>query len=98
MSNENHEYNHVHPEHETKQILNRLSRAIGHMESVKRMVENQRDCSEVLTQLSAVRAAINNVGKVILQNHIEHCIVDAVLNDEPERIEDLKCAIDRYMK
>ena len=67
-----------HTHQNTKAVINRLSRAIGHLESIKRMVEDGRDCSEVLIQLSAVKAAINNMGKVILQDHIEHCIVDAV--------------------
>ncbi len=63
----------------TKAVLNRrLSRAIGHMESIRRMVEGRTLLSEVLIQLSAVKSAINNTGKVILQDHIQHCIVDAV--------------------
>ena len=77
-----HTHDSTHPHHhshaQTKAVLNRLSRAIGHMESIKRMVEEGRDCSEVLIQLSAVKSAINNTGKIILQDHIEHCIVDAV--------------------
>ena len=93
-----HSHSHVHPEEEVKAVLNRLSRAIGHMESIKRMVADDRDCSEVLIQLSAVKAAINNTGKIILQNHIEHCIVDAVKNDDYARIEELKTAIDRFVK
>lgn len=97
-SDEHPGYRHVHSEKEQKAVLNRLSRAIGHLESIKRMVESDRDCSEVLIQLSAVRSAITNTGKVILQHHLEHCIVDAIQNDEPERIEELKNAIDRFVK
>jgi len=61
-------------------------------------VENGRDCSEVLIQLSAVKSAINNTGKIILQDHIEHCIVDAVENGDKEAIKELEKAIDRFMK
>ena len=71
-----HVHGHVHDPEQTKKISNRLARAIGHLESIKKMVEDDRDCSEVLIQLSAVRSAINNIGKVILQDHIQHCIVD----------------------
>ena len=67
-----HEHSHGHTHQNTKAVLNRLSRAIGHLESIRRMVEDGRDCTEVLIQLSAVKAAINNTGKVILQDHIEH--------------------------
>ena len=63
---------HGHVHENTKAVLNRLARAIGHLESVKKMVEDGRDCSEVLIQLSAVRSAINNIGKVILEDHIQH--------------------------
>ena len=91
-------HGHTHSHAHTKSVLNRLSRAIGHMESIRRMVENGRDCSEVLIQLSAVKSAINNTGKIILQDHIEHCIVDAVENGDKEAIKELEKAIDRFMK
>ena len=52
------EHGHHHSHAQTKAVLNRLSRAIGHLESIKRMVEDGRDCSEVLIQLSAVKSAI----------------------------------------
>ena len=81
-----------------KAVINRLSRAIGHLESIRRMVEEGRDCSEVLIQLSAVKSAINNTGKVILQDHIQHCIVDAVKDGDMEALEELNKAIDRFMK
>lgn len=95
-----HEHTHEHTHHHTntKAVINRLSRAIGHMESVKKMVEDGKDCSEVLIQLSAVKSAINNTGKIILKDHIEHCIVDAVESGDQKAIDDLNVAIDRFMK
>lgn len=81
----------------TKAVLNRMSRAIGHMNAVKRMIEEGRDCSEVLVQLSAVRSEITNVSKVILQDHIDHCIVEAVRQNDQETIESLKGAIERLI-
>ena len=89
---------HPHVHENTKAVLNRLSRAIGHLESVKKMVENGRDCSEVLIQIAAVRSAINNIGKVILQDHIQHCIVDAVEHDDEQAIDALCQAIDKFVK
>ena len=91
-------HGHHHGHEQTKAVLNRLSRAIGHLESIKRMVEDGRDCSEVLIQLSAVKSAINNTGKIILQDHIEHCIVDAVEHGDRDAIKELERAIDRFMK
>ncbi|MDE5603100.1 MAG: metal-sensing transcriptional repressor [Helicobacter sp.] len=87
----------IHQHTETKAVLNRLSRAIGHMESIKTMIKNSRDCSEVLIQLAAVKSAINGVAKVILKDHINHCIVDAVKANDAEVIEELKKAIDKFL-
>ena len=91
-------HGHVHSHAHTKAVLNRLSRAIGHLESIRRMVEDGRDCTEVLIQLSAVKSAINNTGKVILQDHIEHCIVDAIESGDKQALDELSLAIDRFMK
>ena len=92
------EHVHHHSHAHTKAVLNRMSRAIGHMESIKRMIEEGRDCSEVLIQLSAVKSAINNTGKVILQDHIQHCLVDAIESGDMQEIEELNRAIDRFIK
>ena len=89
---------HTHTHEHTKAVINRLSSAIGHLESVKKMVEEGKDCSEVLIQLAAVKSAVNNTGKLILKDHIEHCIVHAIENDDKEAIEQLSVAIDRFMK
>ena len=93
-----HAEGHGHVHENTQAVLNRLSRAIGHLESVRKMVENGRDCSEVLIQIAAVRAAITNIGKVILQDHIQHCIVDAVEEGDDQAIASLCAAIDKFMK
>lgn len=89
---------HHHAHTQTKAVINRLSRAIGHLESVKRMVENGQDCADVLIQLAAVRSAVNSTGKIILRDHIEHCLVEAVENGDKESIERLNKAIDQFIK
>lgn len=89
---------HSHSHTQTQAVLNRMARAIGHMEAVKRMVEDGRDCSEVLIQIAAVRSAINNIGKIILEDHISHCIVDAVEHGDQQALEDLKTAIEKFIK
>ena len=91
-----HTHGHVHENQ--KAVINRLARAIGHLEKVKRMVEEGYDCSEVLVQLAAVRSALDNTGKVILQYHLRHCLVDAVAGGDEDAIDDLCSAIDRFMK
>ena len=81
---------------QTKAVINRLARAIGHLESVKRMVEDGRDCTEVLVQLAAVRSALNSTAKVILKDHLEHCL-DDVNSGDSDQITALNEAIDKFM-
>lgn len=93
-----HSHGHVHSEEEKRAVMNRLSKAIGHLDAVRRMVQRDADCSDVLIQLAAVRSAINNTGKVVLKNHLNHCIVEAVEKHDTEAIEKLNQAIDKFMK
>ena len=87
---------HSHQHTQTRAVVNRLSRAIGHLESVKRMVEDGRDCSEVLIQLAAVRSALNNTAKIILKDHIEHCLSDVESGDADALLQ-LNEAIDKFI-
>lgn len=96
ITSEGNEITHSHQN--TKAVLARLSRASGHLNSVKRMIEDGKDCSEVLIQLSAVIAALNNTGKIILKDHLDHCIVDAVESGDNKAIEKLNKAIDSFIK
>lgn len=89
-------HDHKHPNQ--KKIINRMSRAIGHAESVKRMIEEGKDCSEVLIQIAAVKSAFNNIGKLVLKDHINHCIVEAVENNDKAVLEELDDAIDKFIK
>ena len=89
------EHIHHHDHKQTKAVVNRLARAIGHLESVKHMVEDGRDCTEVLVQLAAVRSALNSTAKIILKDHIEHCIAGVDSGDHA--LEELNEAIDKFI-
>jgi DNA-binding FrmR family transcriptional regulator len=79
-------------------IAKRLARVAGHANSLKRLWEEGRECDDMLTQIAAVRAALDQVGKVILEHHIEHCVTRAVKHGEAEEaIRDLKDALDRFV-
>lgn len=90
-------HNSSHSHTQSKAVVNRLSRAIGHLESVKRMVEEGRDCADVLIQLAAVRSALNSTAKVILKDHLEHCISNAAETGDEAFIDELNTAIDKYI-
>ncbi|MDW7671437.1 MAG: metal-sensing transcriptional repressor [Bacillota bacterium] len=87
---------HRHPHQ--KQLINRMARVIGHAEAIKRMLEDEKECSDILIQIAAVKSALNNVGKLVLKDHINHCLVEAVETDDTAALEKLDEAIDKFMK
>lgn len=91
-------HTHTHSPKIVKNELNRIARIIGHMKSIKIMIESGRDCSEVLIQLAAVDAAVKSLSRVILKEHMSTCIVDAIKTGDEEAIEALNDAIDKFMK
>ena len=93
-----HNHSHTHDPQQVRAIVNRLKRSIGHLDKVRRMVEGGEDCADVLIQLSAVKSEINNTGKLILKQHMEHCIVEAVRENDQTSIDKMNEAIDRFMK
>ena len=93
-----HTHSHAHTHQNTKTVKNRLARVIGHLHAVERMIDDGRDCAEVLIQLAAVRSALNNVCKLILKDHMDHCVIDAVQKGDTETLAELDRAIDLLMK
>ena len=87
---------HFHSPEEKKRQLNRLNRVIGHLQHVRRMIEADEDCADVLTQLSATRSAITGLGKEIMNEHISHCIYHAMEDGDTEAIEEFKKAIEKF--
>lgn len=98
MNSKDNSHSHNHSHAHTKEISNRLARAIGHLQKVKQMVDGGDDCSEVLIQLAAVKSALNNTGKLILKDHLEHCIVHAVEEGDEKMLDELNTAIDKFIK
>ena len=65
--------------------LRRLKNIEGQVRGIQRMVEEEKYCVDILTQISAVRAALNSVGMVILRRHIETCVSEAIQSGGDER-------------
>ena len=98
LSMHDHPHKHDHPHTHTKTVMNRLSRLIGHLGAVRNMVEQGRDCSEVLIQLAAVRAATSKVCEIILKDHLEHCIVEAVNTGDKNALDEMNRAVELLLK
>jgi CsoR family transcriptional regulator, copper-sensing transcriptional repressor len=93
-----HTHAHVHSEESLRGIINRLSRIEGHIRGIKTMVQENRDCPEVLTQVAAVRGALDRVARMILDEHLTECIARAAQEGNLEgEIEELKKALDRFL-
>jgi len=82
-----------------KEVLDRLSRIEGHVRGLRKMVEQDKDCPDLLIQVAAVRAALNQVGLILLEDHIETCVLEAAKEGTGEQaIETLKEALTKYLK
>lgn len=88
-----------HRSHEhRKAVLDRLARIEGHVRAVKRMVEEDVECPDVLVQIAAVRSALNSVGRVILEDHVKSCLMNAAEEGEFDKaFKDLKNSLDRFI-
>ena len=88
---------HFHDPAEKKRQINRLSRVIGHMQYIRRLMEEDADCGDVLMQIGAARSALNGLGKEIINEHMTHCIAHAMETGDETAILDFQEAIRRYM-
>ena len=78
--------------------MNRLNRIEGQIRGIKSMVEDERYCVDILTQVSAVQAALNSFNKVLLSSHIKSCVVEQIQEGNLEAVDELCMTIQKVMK
>lgn len=83
---------------EYQALMNRLNRIEGQVRGIKKMLEADAYCTDVLNQVAAVNAALNGFGVVLLENHIKTCVADDIRNGNEETIDDLMKTLRRLMK
>ena len=83
---------------EYKDLLNRLSRIEGQVRGIKAMVEKDAYCVDILTQVSAVNAALNSFSKVLLANHIKTCVAEDIRQGKDETIDELVVTLQKLMR
>lgn len=82
-----------------KDIRKRLNRIEGQIKGIQRMIDEDKNCVDILTQIAAVRAAINKVGAIILEKHLNSCMQKALLSDEKDKVvESLIDSIQKFLK
>ncbi|GIO52772.1 cytosolic protein [Paenibacillus rhizosphaerae] len=92
-------HTHSHTHKNMKAVVNRLARIEGHVRSIKEMASNERDCSEILLQIAAVRKALESTAKVVLKDHLETCVIEAAYHgNEEEVLRDLNKALDHFIR
>jgi len=79
-------------------MLNRLSRIEGQVRGVKKMLEDEAYCTDILTQVTAIQAALNAFNKELLANHIKTCVVEDIRSGRDEVVDDLVCTLQKLMK
>lgn len=85
----------AHAHNERQAIMNRLARIEGHVRKIRSMVDEGQDCTAILVQLAAVRAAVNKVGQAVLEDHVESCLLGAESVEETAQAwAELKDALD----
>ena len=85
-------------EKEYKDLIHRLNRIEGQIRGIKRMVEEDAYCPDILVQVAAANAALNSFNKVLLTNHIRTCVADDIRNGKDEVIDELVKTLQKLMK
>lgn len=79
-------------------LLKRLNRVEGQVRGIGRMVEDERYCIDVLTQISAVQAALDKVALGLMDDHVHHCVIDATGDAQRDKAAELMTAVRRLMR
>lgn len=85
-------------EKEYKDLINRLNRIEGQIRGIKGMIEKEAYCTDILTQVSAVNAALNSFNRVLLSNHIKTCVINDIREGKEETVEELLVTLQKLMK
>ena len=88
----------IRSEEEYKKLINRLSRIEGQIRGIRSMVENSAYCTHILTQVSAVNAALNSFNKELLATHIKECVAEDIRNGKDETVDELVCTLQKLMR
>ncbi|MFX3624970.1 MAG: metal-sensitive transcriptional regulator [Ectobacillus sp.] len=87
-----------HSEETKKNMILRLNRIEGQIRGIKGLIEKDTYCDDVITQISAVQAALNSVSKILLEGHLKTCIVERIQEGDKEVVDELLRTISRLMK
>jgi DNA-binding FrmR family transcriptional regulator len=82
----------------TKDLDNRLAAVEGHIAAIRRMLAEGRDCDELLLQLKAAESSVNKVSKIILQDHLNHCVRESLEQGDTGALDQFGKILDKYIR
>ena len=89
----------MHSEADTGAIIKRLKRIEGQVRGLIRMVEEDKNCEDILIQIGSAKAALHKAGQVILENHLSHCLIDSIRDGrEEEAVKKLSSALEQFSR
>lgn len=83
--------------HYSKELDNRLAAVEGHISAIRRMMAEDRDCEDILLQLSAAESAIGKVAKIVLKDHLNHCVKDSIQRGESASLDKFNSILEKYL-
>ncbi|MEY7999514.1 metal-sensitive transcriptional regulator [Clostridium sp. Mt-5] len=85
--------------HDVDKLSQRINRIQGQLKGICKMLENDKPCDEIIIQLNSAKAALQKISQIVLEDHLEHCVLDALRNGNKEpQIDSLKRALNQYTK
>ncbi len=85
--------------HDVEKLCKRINRIEGQLRGIRKMLENDKPCDEIIIQLNSAKAALQKISQIVLEDHLDHCVVDALQAGEGSvKIESLKRALSQYTK
>lgn len=89
----------THKHHDVEKLCQRISRVEGQLGGIRKMLENDKPCDEIIIQLNSAKAALQKISQIILEDHLDHCVIDALREGDSEvQIDSLKRALSQYTK
>jgi DNA-binding FrmR family transcriptional regulator len=89
----------IYKHHDIEKLCKRINRVEGQLSGIRKMLENDKPCDEIIIQLNAAKAALQKISQIILEDHLDNCVLDALRSGKGEvQVESLKRALNQYTK
>lgn len=89
----------THQHHDVEKLCKRINRIEGQLGGIRKMLESDKPCDEIIIQLNSVKAAVQKISQIVLEDHLDHCVLDAIREGDGEaQVDSLKRALCQYTK